>query len=158
PDALGHGCAVDAGAQPILAPATFWLRKPTRYELFRNDEASARLQNRLQGMAVQEFAAGGCRYIPGVFQYSAGVAALPGFEIIRVRLMTPVSLAEGFTRIGQYILDAGRPLTAFCACELRSPAPFSDAGFLAFNKIYVGTLERWGLFEGTTNPVARSNV
>ena len=109
-------------------------------------------------MAVQEFAAGGFRYIPGVFQYSAGVAALPGFEIIRVRFMTPVPLAEGFTRIGQYILDAGRPLTAFCACELRYPAPFSDAGFLAFNQTYVTTLRQWGLLDDGDNPVARSNV
>ena len=53
---------------------------------------------------------------------------------------------------------AGRPLTAFCACELRSPAPFSESGFEAFNKIYVGTLQRWGIFDGVTNPVARSNV
>ena len=60
-------------------------------------------------MAVQDFAAGSFRYIPGVFQYSAGVAALPGFEIIRVRFMTPVPLAEGFARIGQYILDARAP-------------------------------------------------
>ena len=109
-------------------------------------------------MAVQKFAAGGFRYIPGVFQYSAGVAALPGFEIIRVRFMTTVPLAEGFTRIGQYILDAGRPLTAFCACELRSPAPFSDEGFLAFNQTYVTTLRQWSLLDNGDNPVARSNV
>jgi hypothetical protein len=52
----------------------------------------------------------------------------------------------------------GRPVTAFCACELRSPAPFDDAGFIAFNRIYVGTLERWGIFKDDENPVARSNV
>ena len=34
----------------------------------------------------------------------------------------------------------GRPLTAFCACELRSPAPFTDDGFRAFNELYVETL------------------
>ena len=34
---------------------------------------------------VISFAAGGYRYVKGVFQYSAGVAAEPGFEIERVR-------------------------------------------------------------------------
>jgi hypothetical protein len=109
-------------------------------------------------MAVQDFAAGSFRYIPGVFQYSAGVAALPGFQVIRVRFMAPVPLAEGFARIGQYIVDAGRPLTAFCACELRSPAPFTDDGFRTFNELYVTTLREWGLLGSGDNPVARSNV
>jgi hypothetical protein len=93
-----------------------------------------------------------------VFQYSAGVAAEPGYRVVRVRFRTPVPLSEGFSRIERIITAAGRPLTAFCACELRSPAPFTEAGFAAFNKIYVGTLERWKIFDGKTNPVARSNV
>jgi hypothetical protein len=41
---------------------------------------------------------------------------------------------------------------------LRSPAPFTESGFTAFNKIYVGTLERWSIYDGKINPVARSNV
>jgi hypothetical protein len=77
---------------------------------------------------------------------------------VRVRFRTPVPLSEGFSRIERIITAAGRPPTAFCACELRSPAPFTEAGFAAFNKIYVGTLERWKIFDGKTNPVARSNV
>lgn len=100
----------------------------------------------------------GYRYIPGPFQYSAGVAALPGHAIERVRFANPVPLIEGFRRIEAYLGAAGVPLTAFCACELRSPAPFTDAGFIAFNREYVGTLERWGLFQDDRNPVARSNV
>lgn len=105
-----------------------------------------------------DFAAGNYRFIPAVFQYSSGVAALPGYEIRRVQFKTPLSLEQGFARVERFITEAGRPLTSFCACELRSPAPFTDAGFLAFNKIYVVTLQNWGLFDGTTNPVARSNV
>ena len=35
---------------------------------------------------VIPFPAGGYRYLKGVFQYSAGVAAEPGFEIVRARL------------------------------------------------------------------------
>jgi hypothetical protein len=104
------------------------------------------------------FAAGGYRYIPAVFQYSGGVAALPGSEIVRIRFQRPTPLAAGFAHIERTIRDAGRPLTAFCACELRSPAPFTEDGFRAFNEIYAGTLKRWGVMTGDTNPVARSNV
>lgn len=105
-----------------------------------------------------DFAAGGYRFLPAVFQYSGGVAALPGHVIERVRFRAPVPLAEGFARIERIIGAAGRPLTAFCACELRSPAPFTEQGFRAFNEVYVVTLEKWGLFDGRVNPVARSNV
>lgn len=107
---------------------------------------------------VQTFAPGGYRFIPAVFQYSGGAAALPGFAIQRVRFQRPVPLAQGFEQVEGIIRKAGRPLTAFCACELRSPAPFTDAGFRAFNEVYVVTLRKWGLFDGTVNPVARSNV
>jgi hypothetical protein len=100
----------------------------------------------------------GFRFIPGPFQYSAGVAALPGFMIQRVRFLNPVPLAEGFARIEAFLAAAGVKTTAFCACELRSPAPFDDAGFTAFNREYVGTLERWGVFVNDVNPVARTNV
>ncbi len=109
-------------------------------------------------MTTATFAAGGYRYIPAVFQYSGGVAAESGFEIVRVRFRQPVPLAAGFAQIEEIIRKAGRPLTAFCACELRSPAPFTEEGFRAFNEIYAGTLKRWGVMTGDTNPVARSNV
>lgn len=105
-----------------------------------------------------DFAAGNYRFIPGVFQYSGGAAAHDGYAIERVRFHEPVPLKEGFARIAKIIGAAGRPLTAFCACELRSPAPFTEDGFRAFNQVYVVTLRDWGLFNGTVNPVARSNV
>jgi hypothetical protein len=109
-------------------------------------------------MTTDTFAAGGYRYIPAVFQYSGGVTAEPGFEIVRVRFHRPVTLPQGFARIAEIIREAARPLTAFCACELRSPAPFTEDGFRAFNEIYVGTLRDWSIMTGNTNPVARSNV
>jgi hypothetical protein len=105
-----------------------------------------------------EFAPGGYRFIKAVFQYSGGVAAMPAYRIRRVRFARPVPLTQGFARIEQIITAAGRPLTAFCHCELRSPGQFSEEGFIAFNKKYVETLRRWSIFDGTTNPVARSNV
>ena len=107
---------------------------------------------------TREFSAGNYRFIPSVFQYSAGAAADPGYEIERVRFDRLVPLAEGFARAAKIIQDAGRPLTAFCACELRSPAAFTEEGFRNFNLHYVKTLSEWGIFDGTTNPVARSNV
>jgi hypothetical protein len=108
--------------------------------------------------ATVDFSAGGYRFLPGVFQYSGGVAALSGHAIERVRLRTLLPLKQGFERIERLITAAGRPLTAFCACELRSPAPFTEQGFRAFNESYVVTLQKWGLFDGKVNPVARSNV
>lgn len=107
---------------------------------------------------TQDFPAGNYRFIPAVFQYSSGAAAASGFEVERVRFAALPSLAEGFERIASYIRAAGRPLTSFCACELRAPAAFTETGFRAFNEHYVKTLADWGLFDGTVNPVARSNV
>lgn len=104
------------------------------------------------------FKAGGYRYVRGPFQYSGGVAAEPGFRIERARFAERPSLEEGFRAIEAHLAARGRPPTAFCACELRSPAPFTDASFVAFNRTYVGTLERWGIFRDDENPVARSNV
>ncbi|CAN5261705.1 hypothetical protein BH10PSE10_BH10PSE10_03090 [soil metagenome] len=101
---------------------------------------------------------GGYRFMPGVSQYSAGVAALPGFALERVRFSKPVPLRQGFARIAQILKDTGRPLSAFAACELRSPAPFTESGFVQFNGEYTSTLKEWGLMPTGVNPVARSNV
>lgn len=109
---------------------------------------------------VSVFAAGNYRYLPAVFQYSGGVAAEPGYAIERVGFREWLPLEQGFRRVEQILQAAGRPMTAFCACELRSPAQFSEAGFIAFNQHYCETLTRWGIYDPTTriNPVARSNV
>jgi hypothetical protein len=108
--------------------------------------------------AVEEFKAGGYRYMPGGFQFSGGVAASAGYEIKRCLFRAPVRLTEGFARIEAIIRAAGRPLTAFCACELRSPGQFTEQGFREFNESYVVTLGKWGVYGGNINPVARSNV
>ena len=100
----------------------------------------------------------GFGYAPGVFQYSCGVVALPGFRLERARFRQPIPLSAGFDRIRSHLEDQGLPLTAFAACELRSPAPFTEEGFAAFNRIYANTLQEWGVFLDETNPVARSNV
>ena len=107
---------------------------------------------------VRVFAEGGYRYIKAVFQYSGGVAAQPGFEIERAMLPRPLPLPEGFAAIKAHLKRLGRPLTAFCACELRSPAPFSEQGFKELNQAYAKVLEEWGIYRDGENPVARSNV
>lgn len=109
-------------------------------------------------LEVAHFAAGNYRYIRGPFQYSGGVRADADHALRRVRFATPIPVAEGFDVIKAHLQAAGRPLTSFCACELRSPAPFDDQGFIDFNRIYVGTLTDWGIFKDEENPVARSNV
>jgi hypothetical protein len=107
---------------------------------------------------VVVFGEGGYRYIRSVFQYSGGVAAEAGYEIERARLATPLPLAEGFALVEARLKAIGRPSTAFCACELRSPEPFTEQGFIEFNRRYVQTLERWGIYKDGINPVARTNV
>ena len=108
---------------------------------------------------VLEFAPGGYRFVPSVFQYSAGAAALPGYRIVRETFAKPVPVQRGFEMIAAHLTSAGVPLTRFCACELRSPGQFTDAGFRAFNELYVVTLKRWGIMgDDDVNPVARSNV
>src|SRR5437868_4890558 len=95
---------------------------------------------------------------PAMTQYSSGAAANPGYEIERVRFDKWLPLADGFAQAAKYIQGAGRPLTSFCACELRSPAAFTEDGFRQFNEHYVKTLVEWGIYDGSVNPVARSNV
>jgi hypothetical protein len=108
--------------------------------------------------SCEVFGKGGYRYIPAVFQYSSGVAAEAGFEIERARLARPLPLADGFALVERHLSGLGRPSTAFAACELRSPAPFTEQGFHDFNREYVKTLARWGIYADERNPVARTNV
>nr|WP_272212302.1 hypothetical protein [Marinicella sp. W31]MDC2878215.1 hypothetical protein [Marinicella sp. W31] len=109
-------------------------------------------------MQTRTMAAGGYRYIPGVMQYSAGVAALDGCRIVRARFFDVVPMKEGFDRIASHLGALGRPLEAFCSCEMRSPGQFSEDGFATFNTLYAETLRAWNIMEGDDNPVARSNI
>jgi hypothetical protein len=110
-------------------------------------------------MATTDIPAAGYRYVPYAFQYSGGVEALPGHQIERVVFSKPLPLATGFDWIERYLGGEGVPLTAFCACELRSPGQFTEQGFIDFNRHYTGTLLRWGVMKtADDNPVARSNV
>jgi hypothetical protein len=109
-------------------------------------------------MPVQAFPAGGYRFLTHAFQYSGGVAAEPGFEIVRARFAKMPPLEAGFDAVEAHLKSLDRPFQAFCACELRSPGQFTDQGFVDFNRVYVQRLEKWGIFKDDVNPVARSNV
>ncbi len=111
-----------------------------------------------QADATKVNTAGGYRYIPYVFQYSSGVVAEPGFELERVRFHRPVPLDEAFAAVESHLQALGRPLAAFAQCELRSPRPYTEEGFLAFNQGYAQTLKLWGLCDGELTPVARTHV
>lgn len=101
---------------------------------------------------------GNYRFLKGISPYSAGAAAMPGYEIERARLNPPLPLSKGFAAIERHLKAVGRSRHALCAMELRSPRPFSFQGFSEFNAGYVGILKSWDLFVDGLNPVARTNV
>jgi hypothetical protein len=104
------------------------------------------------------FPDGGFAFLEGGFPYSQGVRALAGYAIERARFARPLPVEQGFAAIEAHLASIGRPRTALCAAELRSPRPFSMGGFKEFNQGYVAVLKQWGLFRDGRNPVARSNV
>ncbi len=97
-------------------------------------------------------------FLEGGRAFSAGVIALPGFEIVRARFARALPIPEGFEAIGAHLRERHRPLTALCAAELRSPEPVGLAGFGEFNAGWVEVLGRWGLYRNELNPVARCNA
>lgn len=107
-------------------------------------------------MPIVDHPSGGYRFLPGIAPYSCGVVSAPGFEIVHVTLYRPD--AALFPRIERHLAQEGLPKTALCAVELRSPRPYSFAGFGEFNASYAKVLESWGVFVNGVNPVARTNV
>lgn len=101
---------------------------------------------------------GGYSFLRGISPYSGGVVTSPGFTIEYIRLPAPVPWKAGFDRVDAALEAAGRPRSALCAMALRSPAPFSFAGFKEFNASYVAVLKSWDIFVDGINPVARTNV
>ena len=104
------------------------------------------------------FQPGGYRYLKAGFQFSSGIAAEGGFEVERARFARALPLAAGFAAVEAHLAALGRPSTAYAACELRSAEPFTEQGFEDFNRQYVKTLARWGIYREGVNPVARTNV
>jgi len=101
---------------------------------------------------------GGFSFLRGGSAYSAGVVSAPGFTIEHIRFARAIPLEAGFRLVKAHLQNAGRPLAALCAIALRSPEPFSFAGFREFNNVYVGILKSWEILVDGINPVARTNV
>jgi len=101
---------------------------------------------------------GNYRFLSGIAPYSSGVVALPGYEIMHVTLQQPRPYRQGFEVIEQHLTTQGRPRQALCAIELRSPQPFTFAGFAEFNRGYQNLLAGWELLVEGQNPIARTNV
>jgi hypothetical protein len=101
---------------------------------------------------------GNYAFIQGIAPYSAGGAALAGFEVEHARLHPSLPLKKGFEAVDAHLRSLGRPRQALCGMELRSPRPFTFKGFADFNAGYVDVLKSWDVFVDGVNPVARTNV
>jgi hypothetical protein len=83
---------------------------------------------------------------------------MPGYEIVHVTFANPLPYRQGFDRLAAYLTAIDRPRLALCAIELRSPKPFTFAGFQEFNQGYQALLADWDLLVGDQNPIARTNI
>jgi hypothetical protein len=101
---------------------------------------------------------GNYAFLKGIAPYSAGGAALEGYEVEHARFSQPLPLQRGFEAVAAHLARLGRPRQALCGMELRSPKPFTFQGFADFNAGYVATLKAWDVFVDGVNPVARTNV
>ncbi len=107
---------------------------------------------------LRDHPTGSYRFLPGISAFSSGTVAAPGHEIVHVTLAAPVPWRAGFTRIERHLREQGRPRTALCGIELRSPAPFTFDGFAKFNDGYRSLLGEWDILVGEDNPIPRTNV
>ncbi|MGV3724220.1 MAG: 2-amino-5-chloromuconate deaminase CnbZ, partial [Actinomycetota bacterium] len=101
---------------------------------------------------------GNYHFLPGGDPYSSGVVANPGYEIVHVTLTQLREWRDGFELIDAHLRAAGLTRQALCGVELRSPKPFTRAGFIEFNRGYRALLDEWGLLVDGENPIARTNV
>src|SRR5437868_3252629 len=114
-------------------------------------------------MELRDHSQGGYRFLatsPSA-PYSAGVVALPGYELVHAVVRRPVPADDGFALIERYLSSLGRPRTTLCGIELRGAAPYTPEEWAApngFNERYRSVLRDWGLFVDGFPAVARTNV
>lgn len=96
--------------------------------------------------------------IVGGAPFSAGVRALPGYEIVHATFQVPLPYRDGFAAAARHLDAIGRPRTALCAVEVRVPRPLTIDEFAAFNVDYRAILGEWGVVVDGQIPIARSNV
>jgi len=102
--------------------------------------------------------ANGFRFLPADGPYSAGVAAEPGFQIVRAHAPYQTPLTKGFRLIEDVLGGSGRPLAALCALELRVPKPFNRTEWAGFNDGYIAQWKKWEATVDGHIPGARTNV
>jgi hypothetical protein len=86
---------------------------------------------------------GGYQFIPAIAPYSAGVVAMPGFEIVHATLQTPLPWLAGLNAARRYLEDRKLTCRNLCAVELRCPKPYPLQGFVEFNDLYRKLLLDW---------------
>lgn len=111
-------------------------------------------------MALMQQVEGNFHFLPGAPNgpFSAAVVAVPGYELVRATLRTPLPYEAGFEAIERHMAARGRPRAALSAVELRCSTPYEAAAFAAFNAHYRSILERWGVLVDGYSPAARSNI
>ena len=87
----------------------------------------------------------GYSFLEGIYPYSSGVVANPGFEIVHVTLNTWLPWQDGMQRARQFVELEGGGVEQLCAFELRCPRPHSMGGFIGFNEDYRRKLEQLSL-------------
>jgi hypothetical protein len=102
--------------------------------------------------------AGGYSFLPGLVFASQAVVASPGMAITRASFTESLPLTAGFDAVHAEMERLGRPLSALCGFDLRLPAARRLEDFLAFNTTYLQRLGAWGLLDGDSSPLARTNV
>ena len=102
---------------------------------------------------------GNFHFLRGGAAFSGAVLADEGYAIVHVTMLNPLSVAEGFDFIADYLAKQNRPPQAVCAIELRSPRQLSFADFGAFNNgVYLPALNKHDLLIDGAGPMTRSNL
>lgn len=99
----------------------------------------------------------GFGFIPAVAQYSLGVVADPGHQLVHVVAPEGLAINAGLDWIEAELAARELESTALCAIELRSPEAMTDEQFAELNAAYRTRLSRLGVLLGEDNPVARTN-
>lgn len=102
--------------------------------------------------------AGGFKFIKGIRPFSFGAVASPGHEVVHARFDPMPRLEDGFGAVQRHLKAVGRPLSALCGMELRTPQVLSAKAFGEFNEPYRQHLVDWGLLVGDNISVGRTNV
>ena len=83
---------------------------------------------------------------------------MASYAITHATFRRPRPVAQAFADIQAYLAGLGRPMQAVCGFQLRSPKPFTFAGFADFNQGYVELLQQYQLHIDGKGPAARTNV